>query len=129
MAGITEVKSLAARKQALVAESEIYRQALAMEVQNLRFAGERIKRNLRFLRLLKPILLVAPVAGSIIGLRSGLKNEKVPERQPKGWRKWLAAAMMSWRLYRRAAPILTHFRSRRSSNSRFSRHRFGEMSP
>jgi hypothetical protein len=108
------MNSLAARKQALVAESEIYRRALANEIQNLKLSATRIKRNLNFLRLLKPILLLAPVAASIIGLRSSA----TPERRPStGWRKWWGAALVGWRLYRQAVPMLGHFISRRNSRS------------
>jgi hypothetical protein len=101
---------LAARKQALVAESEIYRQALATELQSLKSSSVRISRNFRFLGLLKPILLVAPVVGSIVGMRSAPRREK---QRRSGWRKWWGTALIGWRVYRRATPVISHFISRR----------------
>ncbi len=124
MAGIAEVKSLTARKQALVAESELYRQALGIEIDHLKLASVRIKRNVGFLRLLKPILLLAPLAGSLIGRRS----PKPETPALTGWRKWWGAALLGWRLYRRAAPVMAHFISQRNSRTR-PRQRRGQFTP
>src|SRR5215813_8470675 len=116
------MNSLAARKQALVTESELYRQVLAAELENLKGSVTRISRNFRFLRLLKPILLVAPVVGSILGFRSLPRPEK---RRPTGWRRWGGMALVGWRLYRRAVPMIAHFVSRRRHRSA-SHRRFRE---
>jgi hypothetical protein len=116
---------LAARKQALLAESEIYRQALTIEIQNLKLSAAFIKRNLNILRLLKPMLLLAPVAASIIGLRSSSKPEG---RSSDGWRRWWGAALVGWRLYRQAAPLLGQLLSRRNSRNSSHRH-FREVTP
>jgi hypothetical protein len=116
------VNSLAVRKQALVAESELHRQILTTEIQNLKLSGERVRRNFRFLRLLKPVLLLAPVvAGSIIGFRSAQKQKEGTQRLRSGWRRLFGAAMFGWRLYRRAAPIIAQLRSRRDSKSEAGR--------
>jgi hypothetical protein len=109
------MNSLAARKQALVAESEVYRQALAADLQGLQTSATRLTRNLRFLRLLKPILLIAPLIGSIVGMRSAPPPEK---RRATGWRKWWGTALVGWRLYRRISPVISHFASKRTSRAR-----------
>jgi hypothetical protein len=106
---------LAARKQALVAESELYRQALALELQELKASTARIKKNFNFLRWLKPIILFAPLAGSLLGLRSSPKVEKP---RPTGWRKWCGGALVGWRLYRQAVPMISRFIPRRRASRR-----------
>jgi hypothetical protein len=116
MAGISELKSLAARKQALVAQSEVYRQALASEVQALHSYRAGLERKLRVLRALKPLLFIVPLAGSLLGLRLRPKpQEKKPAR---GWQKVLGTGLAGWRLYRRAAPFMAQFLSRRRQQAR-----------
>lgn len=120
--GISQVNSLASRKQALVAESELYRQTLATEIQNLRLSVARMRRKFRFIRLLIPMLVLIPLAVSLRGLGSNTGPEKPPSR---GWRKWWGAAMLGWRLYQRTAPVVGHLLSRRNSEQH-PRRRFGE---
>ena len=109
------MNSLAARKQALVAESELYRQTLALELQELKASGTRLRKSFSFHRLLKPLILFAPLAGSLIGLRSFPKAEKP---WPSGWRKWCGSALFGWRLYRHAAPMISRFIPRRTGSRR-----------
>ncbi|HTL59734.1 MAG TPA: hypothetical protein VL361_28950 [Candidatus Limnocylindrales bacterium] len=126
MAGIPELKSLAARKQALVAQSEVYRQTLAIELENLKLYRAGLERKFRLLRALKPLLFIAPLAGSFLGLRSRLKGE--PKKPVRGWQKWWGAAMLGLRLYRKAGPMVAHLVARRNNRSRHHR-RFGEITP
>ena len=119
------MNSLADRKRALVAESELYRQSLMMEIESLRLAADGVKRKLGLLRFLKPLLLLAPLAVSLRGLGSGSKEAKPLAR---GWRKWWATALAGWRLYRRTAPMLSHFMARHRSQKSHHR-RFGETTP
>ena len=119
------MNSLADRKRALVAESELYRQTLMMEIENLSAAGARMKRKLGLLRFLKPLLLLAPLAVSLCGFGSG-SNEVKP--RARGRRKWWASALAGWRLYRRTAPMVSHFMTRHRSRTSHHR-RFGETTP
>lgn len=119
------MNSLAARKQVLVSESEVYRKALTAELQNLKNSAARISGSFRFLRLLKPILLVAPVVGSIIGMSSVLGQEK---QRRTSWRKWWGTALIGWRFYRQAAPAISHFISRRRARADANR-KFRAITP
>jgi len=116
------MNSLAARKQALVVESELYRQSLAREFAILNRASVQLRRGVKFLRWLRPILLVAPIVGSIIGF--GSRPQKTPSR---GWGKWWGLALGGWRLYRRALSFLNHFAAKRNSPARSVRTRFREL--
>lgn len=95
------MKTIQARKRELLAESEIYRQMLTLEIYNLRLYGTRLQRNLELWRLLSPLLLTA---GSLFGLRS---RGGAPRRRQRGkWSRWIGALLMGWRLYRRYGPTV-----------------------
>ena len=128
MAGISELKSLEARKQALVAQSELDRQTLALELQQLKVYRAGLERKLKLLRLLKPLLFIAPLAGSLLGLRSRQKDE--PKKPVRGWQKWWGAAMLGLRAYQRAGPVITQLLARRKAGAESRSHRrFGERTP
>jgi hypothetical protein len=92
MDGIFGVKDLAARKRALVAESEAYRQTLRYELRDLRLYGVRMRRKFSVVAVVSPLLSVgAPLAGSLFG-----------KRQSK-WLRMAKAALAGWQLYRRVA--------------------------
>jgi hypothetical protein len=93
MDGIFGLKDLAARKRALVAESDAYRQTLRFELRNLRLYGAQVRRKFSILALVNPLLSMgAPLAGSLFG-----------KRQPK-WLRMAKAAFAGWHLFRRFAP-------------------------
>jgi hypothetical protein len=102
MVGISEVKSLAARRQALVAESEAYRQTLHLELQNIRLYGDGLRRKLRLVNTVKPLLMVLPFAGVLFGWRG---NKKEAQKRG-GWRRVAGGALAGWRLYGKLSPFL-----------------------
>ena len=102
MAGIFGVKDLSARKRALAAESEVYRQTLALEIQTLRVHGRRSVR--RFTSLASgPLVEAVSVAGFM--LRGPLGRFMGPRRRPV-WVRMGTAALVGWRLYRRFGPLM-----------------------
>jgi len=101
MVGISEVKTLAARRQALVAESEAYRQTLKLELQNIRLSTEGLRRKLSLVNAVKPLLLLLPFAGSLLGWRG-----KGSVKKPRGWRRMAGGALAGWRLYQKLSPFL-----------------------
>jgi len=96
------VNSLAARKKALVAESEVYRQALRIELQNVRLYAVRMRRKVEFFNSAKPLLLLLPLVGSLLAPRF----KERPKKKARGWRRWLGTGLLGWKMYRSVAPIL-----------------------
>ncbi|HVV72253.1 MAG TPA: hypothetical protein VHI52_12260, partial [Verrucomicrobiae bacterium] len=96
------MNSLAARKKALVAESEVYRQALRIEVQNVRLYAAQMKKRFNLLHSAKPLLTLLPLLAPFLGRRAAVRTET----KPKGWRRWLNTGLLGWRMYRSMAPFL-----------------------
>lgn len=94
---------LQARKQALVAQSEAYRQALRIEVAHLALYGAQLRHRLDQWREYKALLMLTPLAVSLLGSAFGRRAK--PKRH-KGWRRLLAGILVGWRLYRRYGPVL-----------------------
>lgn len=98
MAGIFALKDLEARKRALITESEVYRETLKLEVQNLQLYTIRMQRKLSFFSKAAPLLLLV----------KPLTNLLSPRRKPAK-RGLLASLLVGWRLYRQFAPMLGVF--------------------
>ena len=116
MAGDDGLKSLAARRHALVAESEVYRQTLKLEVQNMRLYVARMQRGFRVAQAVKPLLFLLPLAGSLFGSRPKAKGPPPASR----WRRVLGSVVLGWRLYGKFKPFLdtmSFFRRRRSQST------------
>jgi hypothetical protein len=92
MGGIFEVKELEAKRAALAAESEVYRQTLNLELQNLRLYAVRTQQKLSTISTFKPFLtMLLPFAGSFLGR---------PKRQAANF---LSAGFL-WQLARKSLP-------------------------
>lgn len=101
MAKIFPLNDLERRKRALVAESEVYRQTLTLEIQNLRLYGVRMQKKLAVMRLANPLFLFG---ASLLGSR--LFRRRRAERKPRGkWTRLFGAALMGWRLFRQFGPL------------------------
>lgn len=123
MAGILTIKELEARKRALAAESEVYRQTLQLEVQNLRLYGARLHGKLGFFSPANPLMMALPFGLSFLRFR----GPRWFQRKRK-WRRpgLLGTIWLAWRLYRRFGPELRglldrQFSARRASPDRESR--------
>lgn len=102
MAGISELSALAARKRALAAESELYRQTLRLELQNARLYGARIKSRFQLFKAARPLLLALPVLGAV--WRWARRSASL--HKPRGWRRWFNLGLSGWRAYRRISPVI-----------------------
>ncbi len=100
MAQIFGLRDLQERKRALVAESEIYRQTLKLEIQNIRLYRVRVQRKLDLLRFANPFLLLA---GSYVGTR--LFGRKSRWKRRRGL-SLFGTGLMAWRLLRTYGPFL-----------------------
>lgn len=108
------MNSLAAKKQALVAESEVYRHALGMEIQNLRLYTARMKKRMNLLNAARPLLSWLP----LLSLFMGKKTVRAPEPKPSGLARWWSRAVLGWRVYRTLAPVLNRFDSLKGLGAR-----------
>ena len=101
MAGFIPVKDLEAKRRALVAESEVYRQTLLLEVMNVRLSSVKTRRQ--FSNAIQPWLLVVAPLGAIIGIwRNG--GTQVNRARRKGG--MLGKILLGYRLYRRFGPVV-----------------------
>lgn len=118
-------QELEARKRALVAESDAYRQTLQLEFAQLQIHAEHLKRRFRLILLAQPLVALLPL---IIKLVTGRKARI--ERNSRGkFGGMLNAALIGWRLARRFAPLFNALR-RRNRERRFAsdrRERAGEL--
>lgn len=92
------MKALEARKKLLVAESEVYRQTLRLDAQNLRLYSMRMQRKYATYAALKPVLLATlPFATSLFS------RKQTESRRP---RSMLSTALAGWRMYKKFQPLL-----------------------
>src|SRR6266853_1117161 len=90
------MNELEARKRALAAESEVYRETLKLEIHNLRLYVGRTKQKLTGFTRPNPLLmLLAPLAGAFFRKRRG------------SWVRRATMAFLSWQVSNRLRPFLT----------------------
>ncbi len=95
MARRLKIADLEARKRALVAESEVYRQSLKLELTNLRLYGATLRRKWSVFSSLKPVFIVGlPLLSALVSKR---------RRKKMGWIRTLFGG---WRLFRTVSPVL-----------------------
>lgn len=98
---------LQARKRMLLAESEMYRQALSRDVAHVTSATAWISTTLHYVRLVAPALAMAvPIAGFFFGSRK--KRAHTHAAQPK--KNLLGKVIAGYRIARQVKPILDGFR-------------------
>ena len=109
-------QQLEARKRALVAESEAYRQTLQLQVAQVQLQAEHLKRRLKLILFAQPLVALLPLGFKLLVGRkaraTGNSNGKLGGI--------ISAAMMGWRVARRFGPIFSAFR-RRARQRRFER--------
>ncbi len=115
MVRLFKVKEWEDKKRALAAESDVYRQTLNLEIQNLRLYTVRTRR--KFNRLLSPnpvLTLVMPL------LTAWLKGRFLPRKKGGKWWPLATSAFMTWQLYRKFRPLLSGLLSRFKTSHPFS---------
>lgn len=109
MARDLSLSELRERKRQLVAESDVYRETLRLEVQNLRLYSMRARQKWSSLRALNPLLMLgaalvgAPLGGAFV------------RRRKRNWLRLLMTSLMGWQLYRQFAPLIQMFVGRMTS--------------
>lgn len=118
MAGVSKVAELEARKRALITESELCREALKADLENLRAYTDGIFKKIDRVRSFAPwLMLAAPVGIPLLKLFTGRKTSNHHAPAPSPMKGRLATLMLGFRLYRQYAPmvrsVIGQFMSRR----------------
>jgi len=101
---------LEAKKRALAAESEVYRETLKLELQNLRLYGIRAKQNLtRFVRPHPLVMLLGPLLGTLF------------KRRRKSLFRRAVTTLISWQVWNRLLPFLNGLLSQRPGGKEWRR--------
>jgi hypothetical protein len=97
MARFFKVSHLEARKRALVAESEVYRRTLDLEIQNLKLYRVQLGNKVARFGPSSPLwLLAAPLARMFLrGRRRG------------GLPRMVGISLLGWQMYKRFSPFLS----------------------
>jgi hypothetical protein len=98
---------LQARKRMLLAESEMYRQALSRDVSHLTAATAWISTTLHYARLVAPALAIAvPIAGFFFGSR----KKRTHAHAAPSTKNLLGKVIAGYRFARQVKPIFDGFR-------------------
>jgi hypothetical protein len=107
MAGFSKVAELEARKRALAAESDVYREMIRWELRNLQLYGEQLRRKVSWFKSFNPLLMfAAPVARAVVTRKA--RSLKL---------RFVARAFLAWRLYKQYAPFVLQFFLRAKSRT------------
>ena|SRR2546427_56272 len=106
MARIFKVKDLEPRRRALASESEVYRQALTLEIQNLRLYAARLRQRFN------PIVHSAPTLKLLLPIVAGWLGRR---RRGK-WSRLIGFALVGWQAYKRFGPLVRSLFSWRTRN-------------
>ena len=99
MPGLFQVKELEARKRALAAESEVYRQTLEFELRNIGLYTVYAKHRFSQARAFGPfVVLGMPAAGYFLGKMFARKKRSLLARL-------MTTAVFGWKMYRKLAPF------------------------
>ena len=101
------MSDLEKRKKLLIAEGEVYRESLKLQIQNLRIYGIKTKRRFTSFNAGNPVLAFGvPMIASMLGRK-------------KRSRRWGALAFLGWQLYNRfGATVIGRFTTPRATVSR-----------
>ncbi|GEM_PF-3403231 len=109
MVRILKVKELDDRKKLLLAQSEMYRETLRLEVANVKFALALLRRRLDFVKSAVGVVgVAAPVLGLVLGLR-GFRKKDVAMPMPAAKRGMFSKLMAGWQMFRRFRPLVQEF--------------------
>lgn len=96
--------NLETKKKLLVAEAEVYRQLLKLEIQTFKVYGMRTKRRMTSFSSYMPLLM------SGLPFLTRLFRRNRPERF--SLQRMGALFLLGWKAYRRFSPIFSRFASR-----------------
>lgn len=107
------MKDLESRKKALAAEAEVYRQAMKLEIQNLKLFSETRKERYRHVNMTNPLISVAmPLITSFLAKRGQRKRTGSVARMISG-------ALLGWKFYSKVLPEIRGLWGREELMSRY----------
>ncbi len=107
MVRILKVKELDDRKKLLLAQSEMYRETLRLEVANVKFSLALLRRRLDFVKSAVGVVgVAAPVLGLVLGLRGFRKKDVAMTAAKRGM---FSKLMAGWQMFRRFRPLVQEF--------------------
>jgi hypothetical protein len=117
MASERKITSLQDHKRELLARSEVYRQTLILQAQELQSSVAWVPRAIGTAKSIGPLLaIIAPVAGLFFARKklAGSTTTRHAPEPPRSKKGFLATALMGFQLYNRVRPILNAFTARQS---------------
>ena len=104
---ILKIKDLEERKRALVQESDVYRETLKLQFDNLLLYASRTQRKFSLLGRLNPLLmLLAPFAGKLSGMGAFPKM------------RLLSMSLFAWKMFKRIRSVSSFFFRRKKPEER-----------
>jgi len=103
VARLLKIKEIEQRKRALVEESDLYRETLKIQVQNLRLYGMRARKRFSWFSPSNPLMMFAgPLAWGLI------RKRKFPKV------RFVTAAVMGWKIFRAVRSFFPNLFRRRN---------------
>src|SRR3954454_8359637 len=104
MPRLFKVKGFEEKRRALAAESEVYRETLKLEVQNLQIYAMRTQRRFHGVTKASPLLMfLLPLAKSFF-----MRKRKSQSQSRRGrMLRLMTAGYAGWQMYRKFSPMLT----------------------
>ena len=99
---------LEARRKALAQESDVYRESLKLQLQNLQLYGAHLRQRFNFLRPSNPLMmLIGPLIGGLIQSRRKSSRMGV-----------FATLLFAWKMFGRIRSLLPALFARRKKRRR-----------
>src|SRR6266404_5800097 len=105
MPGLFQVKDLEARKRALAAESEVYRQTLKFELHNLGLNLVHARRRFFKATAFSPLMMLGMPAIGFLVRRMFTRQSPIENKQRSSLARFITKAAFGWRMYRKVAPF------------------------
>ena len=105
MPGLFQVKELEARKRALAAESEVYRQSLRFELHNLDLNAVHARRRFFKATAFSPLIMLGMPAIGFFVRRMFTRQSPIENKQRSSLARFITKAAFGWRMYWKVAPF------------------------
>src|SRR6266705_1973439 len=105
MPGLFQVKELEARKRALAAESEVYRQTLKSELHKLDLIAVHARRRFLKATAFSPLIMLSMPAVGFFVRRMFTRQKRIENKQRSSLARFITKAAFGWRMYRKVAPF------------------------
>ena len=105
MARLLKIKELEARRRALAQESDVYRETLGVQIQNLQLYGSHARRRFTSLGPSNPwFMLIGPLIGLLVGRRYQFPRMRL-----------FTSVIFAWKLWRKIRVFLPRFFGRKKN--------------